>query len=89
MLDLAHTSQVNTLDLILSDFTTDVKVLTIAPGPFLTDHRAVIATLNFKKLKPATKKILVRQVSKVKADQWREEFNPDNVKLNGKLDILV
>ena len=34
----------NVLDLILSDFTSDAKVLTTAPGPFVTDHRAVIAT---------------------------------------------
>ena len=40
----------NVLDLILSDFTSDAKVLTTAPGPFVTDHRAVIATLNIKRL---------------------------------------
>ena len=79
----------NILDLVLSDFTDETKVLTTAPGPFLTDHRAVIATLNLKKLRPVTKKILVRQVNKVKPDQWMEEFNPDNTQLNGKLDCLV
>ena len=40
----------NVLDLILSDFTSDAKVLTTAPGPFVTNHRAVIATLNIKRL---------------------------------------
>ena len=79
----------NILDLVLSDFMDETKVLTTAPGPFLTDHRAVIATLNLKKLRPVTKKILVRQVNKVKPDQWMEEFNPDNNQLNGKLDCLV
>ena len=49
----------NVLDLILSDFTDEVKVLKAAPGPFLTDHRAVISTLNIKKLKPVTKRIQV------------------------------
>ena len=40
----------NVLDLILSDFTSNAKVLTTATGPFVTDHRAVIATLNIKRL---------------------------------------
>ena len=79
----------NVLDLVLSDFTDEAKVLTAAPGPFLTDHRAVISTLNLKKLKPVTKKILVRQVNKIKPDQWMEEFKPENTKLNGKWDCLV
>ena len=79
----------NVLDLVLSDFTDEAKVLTAAPGPFLTDHRAVISTLNLKKLKPVTKKILVRQVNKIKLDQWMEEFKLENAKLNGKLDCLV
>ena len=38
----------NILDLILSDITDSTKVLTTALGPYLTDHRAVIATLNIK-----------------------------------------
>ena len=45
---------------------------------FVTDHRAVISTLNIKKLKPVTKRILVRQVNKIKLDQWMEEFKLDN-----------
>ena len=79
----------NVLDLVLSDFTDEAKVLKAAPGPFLTNHRAVISTLNIKKLKPVTMKILVRQVNKTKLDQWMEEFKLDNTKLNGKLDCLV
>ena len=79
----------NVLDLILSDFTNDTKVLTTAPGPFITDHRAVITTHNIKKLKPAMNTILVRQIGKVSEDQWNDEFNPDNIQLSGKFDVLV
>ena len=79
----------NVLDLVLSDFTDEAKVLTAAQRPFLTNHRVVISTLNLKKLKPVMKKILVRQVSKIKPDQWMEEFKLENTKLNGKLDCLV
>ena len=64
-------------------------MLKAAPGPFLTDHRAVISTLNMKKLKPVTKRIQVRQVNKIKLDQWMEEFMLDKNKLNGKLECLV
>ena len=77
----------NVLDLILSNFTDEAKVLKAAPGPFLTDHRAVISTLNIKKLRPFTKRIQVRQVNKIKPDQWMEEFMLDNNTLNGKLEL--
>ena len=77
----------NVLDLIISDFTDEVKVLKAALGPFLTDHRAVISTLNIKKLRPVTKRIQVRQVNKIKQEQWIEEFMLDNHSLNGKLEL--
>ena len=77
----------NVLDLILSNFTDDAKVLKAAPGPFLTNHRAVISTLNIKKLRPITKRIQVRQVNKIKPEQWMEEFMLDNNSLNGKLEL--
>ena len=79
----------NVLDLILSDITDNTKVLTTAPSPFVTDHRAVIGTLSIKKLKPITRTKLVIQISKVQDDQWNDEFNTYNVELNSKLDLLV
>ena len=79
----------NVLDLILSDITDNAKALTTTPHPFVTDHRAVIGTFSIKKLKPITRTKLVRQISKVRDDQWNDEFNADNVELNIKLDILV
>ena len=42
----------NTLDLVLSDITSSARVLTIAPGPYLTDHCPVIGTLSNKRLEP-------------------------------------
>ena len=77
------------LDLILSDITSKSKVLTTAPGPFISDHRAVIGTLSIKRLRLVINRILVRQTSKVSDNQWGDAFNPDNVMLNGKLDELV
>ena len=42
----------NTLDLILSDIQQTMSVMTTALGPYLSDHRPVIATLNSKRLNP-------------------------------------
>ena len=79
----------NVLDLVLSDITDRSKILTTAPGPFISDHRAVIGTLSIKRLKPIIKRKLVRQISKVGDQQWGDAFNPMNVTLNGKFDDLV
>ena len=79
----------NVLDLILSDITSQSKVLTTALGPFISDHRAVIGTLSIKRLRPVENRILVRQTSRVSDNQWGDAFNPDNVMLNGKFDELV
>ena len=77
------------LDLVLSDITDRSRVLTTAPGPFISDHRAVIGTLSIKRLRPIIKRTLVRQISKVDDKQWGDAFNPMNVTLNGKFDDLV
>ena len=79
----------NVLDLVLSDITSKSKVLTTAPIPFISNHRAVIGTLSIKRLRPVTSKTLVRQTGKVSDSQWGEEFNPDNIVLNGKFDKFV
>ena len=79
----------NVLDLVLSDITSETKVLTTAPGPFISNHRAIIGILSIKRLRPVTDKKLVRQTSEVSDSQWGEEFNPDNIVLNGKFDKFV
>ena len=76
----------NVLDLVLSEITSESKVLTTAPSPFISDHCAVIGTLSIKRLWPVTTKKLLRQTSKVGDSQWSEEFNPANIALNGKFD---
>ena len=42
----------NTLDLVLSNITSKTSVLTTSPGPYLTNHIAVIGTLSIKRLEP-------------------------------------
>ena len=38
----------NTLDLVISEIVNASTVMMAIPGPYLTDHRAVISTLNVK-----------------------------------------
>ena len=76
----------NILALILSDIQQPTTVMATAQGPFLTDHRAVTAILNIKKLNGCLE---VRKLKNIAQDQWIDEFNPDNVPLNSKLLELV
>ena len=79
----------NTLDLILSDIQQMISVITTAPGPYLSDHRAVIATLNSKRLNPTFSYKQVRRIKDITQDQLTKEFRPDNVPLSSKLEEIV
>ena len=79
----------NTLDLILSDIQQTISVITTAPGPYLSDHRAVIATLNSKRLNPTFSYRQVHRIKDITQDQLTKEFRPDNVPLSSKLEEIV
>ena len=63
--------------------------MTTNPGPFITDHRAIVCTLNLKKIKPTSGKIEIWQYNKVDPTQWQLEFQVVNVTLSDKLDTIV
>ena len=79
----------NILDLILSDIQQTVSVMTTAPGPYLSDHRAVIATLNSKRLKPMFSYQEVCKLKDITQEQLIDEFKPENVSLSSKLEEIV
>ena len=79
----------NTLDLILSDIQQTMSVMTTALGPYLSDHRAVIATLNSKRLNPTFSYKQVHRIKDITQDQLTDEFNPENVPLSSKLEEIV
>ena len=79
----------NVLDLLLSDITQSMGVLTTAPGPYLSDHRAVIATLNTKKLQPKAKVKHIRKLHRVTSDQWNDVFDTNNTPLSSNLEEMV
>ena len=78
----------NILDLIISDICQQTTIVSTAPGPFLSDHSAIIATLNVKKLKPSYAKVKVWQIHKITDSQWINELNTNNLDLTNKLDTL-
>ena len=51
----------NTLDLVLSELGIKSRVMTSSPGPYLTDHRAVISTPNVKSFQPKRQHKQVRK----------------------------
>ena len=78
----------NILDLIKSDIHQQTTIVSTAPGPFLSDHHAIIGTFNVKKLKPTYAKVKVRQVHKIIDSQWIDELDTNNLDLTNKLDTL-
>ena len=79
----------NTLDLVLSEIQSSISINTTVPGPFITDHCAVISTLSLKKQQPNRTVRDVRKLHKVTAEDWMKEFNPTNVELSTNLDTVV
>ena len=82
-------NQGNTLDLVISELGSNMRVKTTTPGPFISDHHAVISILTTKRetLKQQTR--MVHKLKKVTQDQWNKCFNQQNVKLNANLDEMV
>ena len=81
--------QGNTLDLVLSELGSKSRVMTTSPGPYLTDHRAVISTLNVKSIQPKRLKKQVRKLDAVEVEQWEKEFDPAKVTLTNNLEADV
>ena len=81
--------QGNTLDLVISELGSMSKVMTTSPGPYLTDHRAVISMLNVKSFQLKRRQKKVRKLNSVTTEQWEKEFNPTNVKLTSNLEADV
>ena len=63
--------------------------MTTSPGHYLTDHRAVISTLNVKSFQPKRQHKQVRKMDTVSTEQWEKEFNPANVTLTNNLEADV
>ena len=78
----------NILDLILSDIQQTTFIMTTTPGPHLSDHRTMVATLNIKRLKPMFSYQEVCKLKGITQEQLIDEFNPDNVPLNSKLEDI-
>ena len=60
----------NTLDLILSKIQGSISINTKVPGPFVTDHCAIISPLSLKKQQPRWTEKEVRKLHKVDSEDW-------------------
>ena len=79
----------NILDLVLSDIQQSTSVITTLPGPYLSDHRSVISTLNIKRLNPSFTYKQVCRIKEITQDQLIDEFKLENVPLSTKLHEIV
>ena len=79
----------NTLDLVINKIQGNISVMTSALGPYLTDHWAMVSTLNIKKSQPRYDCREVRKIHKVSTKDWIDEFNVENIDLNTNLDQAV
>ena len=79
----------NTLDLIISELQNSIAIKTITPGPFISDHCAIISTLNIKKLPTERTNKEVRKTHKITTEEWMNEFDPNKVALNCNLEETV
>ena len=77
----------NVLDLILSEISEKVNIKTVNPGPYISDHRATIATINVKKTRPKQEVIKIRKRHQITSNQWQKEYNED-VSLNPNLELV-
>ena len=65
----------NILDLVLCDVCNNINIKSTMPGPYLSDHQAVITTLNTKRETPPHQYQMVRSIAKITPDQWNQVFN--------------
>ena len=79
----------NTLDLVISELQNSIAIKTTKLGPFISDHCAIISTLNIKKLPTKRIKNEVRKLHKVTTEEWINEFDPTKVALSCNLDETV
>ena len=58
-------------------------------GPFISDHRAIIAILNVKRERPKQVIASIGKIYRVTREQWINEFKDDNMALNTNLEEIV
>ena len=79
----------NILDLVISEIQSRVTIMTTTLGPYITNHRAIISTLNIKQVQPRRQVKIIRKLHAITIDQWKDKFKPDNVLLSTNLEDSI
>ena len=65
----------NPLDLIMTKVLSNVKLLDIIPGPFISDHHGVHVSISYPKPKDQKDKITFRNLKKMDTDQFLRDLD--------------
>ena len=79
----------NTLDLVFMEVKSSLQVNRCDPGPFISDHRAVLLELSIWKVIPPKLKKLIRDLHKVMDDDLITNFCDEKVSITDDLDLAV
>ena len=79
----------NTLDLVFTEVKSSLQVNRCDPGPFTSDHRAVLIELSIQKVIPPKVKKLIRNLHKVMDDDLITNFCDGKVSITDDLDLAV
>ena len=64
----------NTPDVVLGEISNQHNILTVALKPYISDHCAIITTLNLTKHNPWSAPCMVRHIHSIQPDEWLQEF---------------
>ena len=79
----------NTLDLVFTEVKSSLQVNRCDPGPFISDHRAVLIELSMWKVIPPKVKKLIRNLCKVMDNDLITNFCYEKVSITDDLDLAV
>ena len=79
----------NTLDLVFTEVKSGLKVNRCDPGPFISDHRAVLIELSILKVIPPKVKKIIRDLHRVMDDDLITNFCDEKVSITDDLDLAV
>ena len=79
----------NTLDLVFMEVKSSLQVNRCHPGPFISDHRAVLLELSIQKVIPPKVKKLIRDLHEVTDNDLITNFCDEKVSITDDLDLAV
>ena len=79
----------NILDLILTEISSNMKVLHAHRGPFISDHTLVLAQLNIKQQSTPRQTEMVHAIKDITTEQWTNAFEDQDLQLSDDFHEMV